>query len=137
MSSQHVQPSITYNSHQPTSGEPRESLSIEQINENLKRSSEPKNINQPNPAQSAPPVQSQNHPVHNRRSSLPDLKIFNFENKNILQKKISLETVQQLLSQKQFVRQMLNKSPKFLEIVTEEVKEKVYKELQGILNKMK
>ena len=130
LSSQHHQPGVQYNSHQP-SNEPRESLSIEQIHENLQRSSENKH-HDPQTSQSNPPGPiNNNQTYHNRRSSLPDLKIFNLEDKKILEKKISLATVQKLLTQKQFVKQMLKKNPEFLEIVTEEVKEKIKKEVQG------
>lgn len=56
------------------------------------------------------------------------------ESKKGMKKQISMETVQQLLSQKEFVQRMLERSPEFLEIVSEEVKERVKKEVEGELD---
>ena len=95
-------------------------MSIDQIDQNLRQSLEP--------IKSSPHPNSQKHQPS---SQVHDLKIYNLENKEILEKKISLSTVQQLLSQKEFVKQMFEKNPSFLKIVTEEVKERVQEELRG------
>ena len=77
----------------------------------------------------------QQHQVESKRSrqSCPDLNIYNLENKEMLSKKISLETIQNLLSQKKFVKDMLRGNPEFVKIVSEEVKVELSEEIKGEL----
>lgn len=95
-------------------------MNVNQINQNLQKSMEPGNP-------------GQLETVHQERSkgTPPENSHFDPESREGLKKKISLETVQELLSQKEFVRRMLNRSPEFLQIVSEEVKERVRTELEG------
>ena len=120
---QKVNPQVSYNSNtfQPKAKNQRPSMSIDQINENIRLSQEPR------------PRNNLQKTSENSRQSLPDLKIYNLENQEILKKEISLETVENLLSQKHFVKQIMGRNPNFLKIVTEEVKEKIQKELRGKL----
>ena len=46
-------------------------------------------------------------------------------------KQLNLETIQELLSQKKFVKDMLHKNPEFVKIIAEEIKEKLIKEMTG------
>ena len=69
--------------------------------------------------------------MESAKGNLPQTKEIDHESKLGLKREISLETVQQLLSQKEFVKRMLGRSPEFLEIVTKEVKDRIKNELQG------
>ena len=126
----------------------RPSLDINQINENLKLSKEPQEIEKLQRNESLPnAIQSEmNHRRIDdpklreieerqaegaRRASLPDLTVYDLKDKKVLNKKISLGTVQQLLSQKKFVKDLMEENNEFLKIVTAEVKSRVKDELKG------
>ena len=95
-------------------------MSIDQIDQNLRQSQEPMQRIQHNTPQN-----------HETSKQVPNLKIYNLDNKEIMNKKISLKTVQELLSQKEFVKKMFEKNPNFVKIVTKEVKERIQDELRG------
>lgn len=126
--------------------DPRPSLDINQINENLKFSREPQELKQENQTSLIHVQSEMNHKWANetvekemetlksegaRRASLQDLTVYDLKNKKVLNKKISLKTVQKLLSQKQFVKDLMKENNEFLKIVTEEVKAQVKDEVKG------
>lgn len=132
----------------PSQFDSRPSLDINQINENLKLSKEPQEIEALDRKENVTTaVQSEmNHKRIGdanykemedrqaegaRRASLPDLTVYDLKDKKVLNKKISLGTVQQLLSQKKFVKDLMEENNEFLKIVTAEVKSRVKDELKG------
>lgn len=129
----HVQPKITYTSNNPSNNtkyEPRDSLSIDQINKNIRTSRElggQQNVQ----------VNPQLKKVATSKVTPGNIKLFDKQKNQPSGKSVNVQTINQLLGQKAFVKQMLKNNPEFLENVIEEVKEQIREEVKGRSNQMR
>jgi hypothetical protein len=122
-----VQPKISYASNNQSRNpnyEPRNSLSIDQIDHNLKNSKEFGGRNETH-------VKHQLTKMAPSKMGQENIQLFDKQTKQSTGKSVNAQSINQLLSQKAFVKQMLKKNPEFLENVVGEVKEQVREEVKG------